>query len=169
MFNRGNGVKSFIFFHFLTYNGGVNLFVQLFLGSMMIGLTVAVHALALDWIVRLSRSIGIFSRSLSRRFRKPLNVGGIVLCVFGVHVAIIWLWAIVYMVRGCAPLVTLEDALYFSTITYTTLGYGDIILDSPCRMMSGVEAANGFILFGWTAAFIFEIVSQIYRREVEKL
>lgn len=153
----------------MSYNDGMILLIQLMLGSVMIGLTVAVHALALDWIVRFSRNVEALSRGLSRRFHKPLSVGCIVLCVFCVHVIIIWLWALLYMGKGCAPLAGLDEALYFSTITYTTLGYGDITLDHSCRMMSGIEAANGFILFGWTAAFIFEIVSQIYRREVEKL
>lgn len=145
------------------------LLTQLLLGSVMIGLTVAVHALALDRIVRLSRGIEDLSRNLSRRFQKPLSVGGIVLCVFCVHIAVMWLWTLLYLVMGCEPLAGFADALYFSTITYTTLGYGDIVLDRSCRMMGGIEAANGFILFGWTSAFIFDVVSRIYRREVEKL
>jgi hypothetical protein len=72
-------------------------------------------------------------------------------------------------VYECTPIVSLSDALYFSISSYTTLGLGDIILSESCRILSGVEAANGFILFGWTTAFIFAVVNGLYKREEKQL
>jgi hypothetical protein len=80
-----------------------------------------------------------------------------------------WLWALLYLALGCAPLANLSDALYFATVTYTTLGFGDIILEPSFRILSGIEAANGFLLFGWTTAFIFEVISQLYRSEARSI
>lgn len=56
---------------------------------------------------------------------------------------------------------TLEEALYFSTVTLTTLGYGDITLDEQWRLFASLEAANGIILFGWSTALIFAVVQRI--------
>ena len=62
---------------------------------------------------------------------------------------------------------TLEAALYFSTSAFTTLGMGDVVLSDEWRLMGSIEAANGFLLFGWSTAFIFEVMSQLYRKEAE--
>ena len=58
----------------------------------------------------------------------------------------------------------LETALYFSTVTYTTLGYGDVVLTPPWRVLASLEAANGILLFGWTTAFLFMVVRRIWQR-----
>lgn len=93
----------------------------------------------------------------------------IVASVFTVHVAQIWLWAFVYLAIGAEPLNDFSETLYFATVTYTTLGYGDVTLEPSFRMLSAVEGANGFLLFGWTTAFIFEVIGQLYKRETMEL
>jgi voltage-gated potassium channel Kch len=55
--------------------------------------------------------------------------------------------------------------LYFSTTTFTTVGYGDVFLDKEWRLLSAFQSANGFIMFGWSTAFIFEIMSKLYKEE----
>jgi hypothetical protein len=62
------------------------------------------------------------------------------------------LWAGFYVMVGALP--TFEDAIYFSLVTFTTLGYGDITLDEKWRVLAAFEAANGIIMFGWTTAII---------------
>jgi hypothetical protein len=66
-----------------------------------------------------------------------------------------WIWAGVFM--GAGAFGELEPALYFSVVTLTTLGYGDIILDERWRLIAGVCAANGLLLFGLCAAFLVEL------------
>lgn len=145
------------------------LTIQLLIGAFMIGLSVAVHAVALDIIIRHTDDFEKPVRKLMKSHWKPVVTSGVVLAVFVSHVIIIWLWGVLYHVMGCAPLETFSDALYFAMVVYSTLGFGDIVLDESCRMLSGIEGANGFILFSWTAAFIFEIVGQIYRKEAKAL
>lgn len=145
------------------------LFTQLMIGAFMIGLTVAVHAVALDFIIR---HIGYFEQPVRRIVKKSwksLVTGGVVVTVFAVHVVIIWLWAGLFMAMQCSPLQSFSETLYFATVAYTTIGFGDIVLGESCRMLSGISGADGTILFGWTAAFIFEVVGQIYRKEASTL
>ena len=55
-----------------------------------------------------------------------------------------------------------ENAFYFSMVTYTTLGCGDIVLDERWRLLSSFEAANGIIMFGWTTAIVIYVVQRVY-------
>jgi len=69
------------------------------------------------------------------------------------------IWAAVYLLVGAMP--ALEPALYFSTVTFTTLGYGDLTLSESWRLLGSFEAANGIILIGWTTALIFAFVHRM--------
>lgn len=147
----------------------MNLFSELAIGGGMIATTVVIHAITMDTIMN---RVVIFYRALRAslgHFAKPAIASLIVVSLFTAHVINIWLWASLYLHLDAPPLNTLSDALYFSTVTYTTVGYGDIVLSQNFRMLSGIEAANGMLLFGWTTAFIFEIITKIYRREADFL
>lgn len=146
----------------------MRLFEQLLIGSGMIGVTVMLHAIALDFIIRNAFLIEKRIKRATDFLWQPLMSAIIVISVFASHVFHIWLWAFLYTLLNAGPLQNFSEALYFSTVTYATLGYGDIVLGTGFRMLSGVEAANGFIMFGWSTAFIFEIISQLYRRETTK-
>ena len=70
------------------------------------------------------------------------------------------IWAGTYLAVGAIS--GLEPALYFSTVTFTTLGYGDVVLDDRWRLLGSIEAGNGIIMFGWTTALIFAAVHRVY-------
>ncbi len=147
----------------------MNLFLQLLIGTAMIGLTVSVHGAALDLVMKNAGHWETKVKRLAQKLYKPVVSITVVLALFTAHIVEIWLWAALYLLLDCLPNNTLSEALYFSTVTYTTVGYGDIVLVDGFRMMSGIEAANGFLLFGWTTAFIFEIMSRIYKHEIKSL
>lgn len=73
------------------------------------------------------------------------------------HIAQITLWAAAYSHVGAVsdPL----TAGYFSLVTYTTVGYGDVLVGEQWRMLAGVEALTGILMCGWSAGFFFSIVS----------
>lgn len=78
------------------------------------------------------------------------------------HLLEIILWALAYLflLPGDA-IETFEEAAYFSVVTYTTLGYGDItLLDHQWRLLSGIEALDGILLAGWSAALLFLVVQR---------
>jgi hypothetical protein len=143
--------------------------MELLIGALMTGISVIIHAVSLDIIIRHTDDFERYVRKFLKSHWKPVVTGSVVLAVFCGHVIIIWCWAFLYHLMSCAPLEGFSDALYFATVVYSTLGFGDIVLEKGCRMLSGVEGANGFILFSWTAAFIFEVVGQIYKKEAKML
>jgi voltage-gated potassium channel Kch len=55
-----------------------------------------------------------------------------------------------------------EESLYFSTVTVTTVGYGDIVLPREWCQLATFEAMNGWIIFGWATALIVAIVQRLY-------
>ena len=86
----------------------------------------------------------------------------ILLVVFGIfvlHTSEIWLYAIVYRMLGETS--GFEEALYFSTVTFASLGYGDIVLSPRWRLLSAVEGANGVILIAWSTAFLLTVTARL--------
>jgi hypothetical protein len=142
---------------------GFMFFFQLLIGAVLVILTVIIHAVSLERLMIALKKIGPF---LFRKFRRHWKIPLIVITVGGVflaHIVEIWVWAAFYLWVGA--LGDLEDALYFSTSTFTTVGYGDVVLQKEWRLISSFQAANGFLLFGWSTAFIYEIMSKIYKNE----
>ena len=68
-------------------------------------------------------------------------------------------WAAVYLAMGAVQGV--ETALYFSMVTFTTVGYGDVVLDERWRLLASFEAVNGVIMFGWTTAIVLHALLQV--------
>lgn len=71
----------------------------------------------------------------------------------------VWIWALAYDLLGVFP--TLEESLYFSIVSYTTLGFGDVILPREWRILSGMTSTNGFLNFGMITALMIEAVRQV--------
>ncbi|MCB1652333.1 MAG: two pore domain potassium channel family protein [Alphaproteobacteria bacterium] len=138
--------------------------LELIIGAVLIGITVIIHALALDYIIRHLESAGPWFFRKFRRFWKTGALTVSVLGVFMAHIVQIWLWALFYF--GVSALPTFEECLYFSTSSFTTVGFGDVVLEvNNWRLISSFQSANGFILFGWSTAFIFEIMSRLYETD----
>jgi hypothetical protein len=76
------------------------------------------------------------------------------------HLTQIGLWAVVFWRARELP--TLETALYFSLATYTTIGFGDVVLGPGWRVLAGIEGLTGLLLVGWSTAFVFAVVNRMY-------
>ncbi|MEZ5579160.1 MAG: potassium channel family protein [Candidatus Competibacteraceae bacterium] len=80
------------------------------------------------------------------------------------HVVEVTLWALTYILLPGDQLDTFEKSLYFSVVSFTTLGYGDITLtDSEWRLLSGIEALDGILLVGWSTALLFIVVQRSWK------
>jgi uncharacterized membrane protein len=77
------------------------------------------------------------------------------------HLIEIALWAFCFYILGCLP--DIESAFYFSGSSYSTLGYGDIILPKQWRMLGPAEGLSGILLCGLSTGFFFAVVSRVYR------
>ncbi len=73
----------------------------------------------------------------------------------------VWLWAIVF--QQMAVFSTLEEAVYYSLVAYTTLGLGDVIVPKELRLLGGMTGANGFLMFGLMTAMITDTLRHVRR------
>ena len=133
------------------------------IGTALLAATVLIHAIGTSaWV-----------RYLGRKYPPDLPWNGTramlilvnsALVVVALHTLeiIIWAWAYLAIVP-LDELASFEEAVYFSFVTFTTLGYGDITLTEGYRLLSGIEALNGLILVGWTTAMIFSVVQHVWR------
>lgn len=132
------------------------MIAHLALGSLLIVINVAIQAEMFGAFNKRLEQIMVFLR---RRFRRFANTATLIVGVLFVLMVItvqIWIWAIAFMLTGAVA--GLEPALYFTTVSFTTLGFGDITLDPDWRLLSGITAANGFLSFGWSTAYMVELV-----------
>ena len=79
------------------------------------------------------------------------------------HISQTFVWAICYYIHPTTSVdfQSFSEALYFSLVTFTTLGYGDITMNSPWRLLSGIEAINGIMLIGWSTAMMYSLIQKI--------
>ena len=76
------------------------------------------------------------------------------------HIAEIAIWALFYLLVGCLP--DVESAVYFSGATYTTVGYGDLVLPVKWRVLAPVEGLTGILMCGLSASIFFAMNEKIY-------
>ncbi len=100
------------------------------------------------------------------QFRRAVLIWLITLWMFLAIVLEAWLWALVYLFQSSITVIPdPETAFYFSMVTYTTLGYGDVVLTGQWRTLASIQAANGLIIFGWTTALIFYFIQKLYHKD----
>ena len=128
------------------------LFANLLLATLMVAITVVVHFLGLTGLISFAKRRIAVRPLRATVVRQGVMILAVVFGLFALHTIEIWLYAALYMVLGEFP--TLEEALYFSTSTFTTVGFGEITLDENWRVLSAIESANGFLLIGWSTAYL---------------
>jgi len=77
-----------------------------------------------------------------------------------IHLVQIAVWGTFYFWQECLP--DAESAFYFAGVTYTTIGYGDLVLQQPWRMLGPVEGLTGILMCGLSAGVFFAVLSRIY-------
>lgn len=137
----------------------MTLSMQLGVATLVVGATVLVHLTGLATLLAILRR---HRHASSRLLAAFFNTMVIILAAFGLfalHSIEIWAWAGLY--RWLGAFADFEHALYFSTSTYVTIGYGDLVLPPGSRMLGAIEGASGIILIGWSTAFFFSIVDRM--------
>ncbi len=133
---------------------------QILIGSAMVALTVVIHTAGLIGLIACFKTFSSWIVG-KRKYIAMMRVLVITIVgIFIVHTVEIWIWAVLY--RWLGEFESMERALYFSTVTFTTLGYGDITLQERWQLLSSFEAANGIILFGVSTAFVFGVMRKLF-------
>ena len=133
------------------------MLIQLFLATIMSLFTVVIHLTGLALLVRILRS--------HHRLVRPLMGAPVAILmiatatIFAIHTAEIWLYAILYVLLGAFG--NFEVALYFSTVTYSSVGYGDVLLSREWRILGAIEGATGILMIGWSTAFLVSMLGQL--------
>jgi len=134
------------------------------IGAAVVALTVAIHAVGTTSWVRFVATRYLNEDGTWGTRRTLGAITSTVIVLISLHAIQITVWAAAY--RAVLPdgeLETFEKALYFSFVTFTTLGYGDITLSEGWRVLSGIQALNGIILVGWTTALLFAVVQRSWQ------
>jgi voltage-gated potassium channel Kch len=101
----------------------------------------------------------------SRFISKSALLGTSVLVILLIHFFEAWIWAVIYFVIG--EFTDLGQATYFSVVTATTLGYGDITLSEKWQLLASIEAMGGLILFGASTAYLIEVMRYFFTENRE--
>jgi hypothetical protein len=133
--------------------------LQIIIGLVVILATAVVHANVLSVALRKNQKMTKWVQSNPTHWRTTVAFSVSVTWVMAAHLIEVFLWSSVYMSLGIFE--ELEVAVYFSLVAYTTLGFGDVILPEQWRILAGLTAANGFLVFGWSTAFQVEYVSRL--------
>ena len=122
------------------------MLVQIAIGFVLILVTTVIHAFAMRMAFRVTGWAHAERWNLRHTWTVSTLTAGFVVMMFFAAVLEATVWAGTYLVSGAFD--NLEPAFYFSMVTFTTLGFGDIVLDPSWRILSAIEAANGIIMFG---------------------
>ena len=139
------------------------MLIQLTIGGALIVLT-GVLATLVWWGLELNLSrLSVWSRRPPHGPKLAVLLGiSLIWTVFMLTVAA-WVWAIAY--RALGIFATFEESLYFSLVAFTTLGFGDLLLPDDWRLLGGLAAANGLILFGLLTAMLVEALRSTRSRQ----
>lgn len=133
---------------------------NLLIGTSIVILCVLFHVGAL---VKLASSINNIDKkmNLNSSTNNAMFLMGIaVLFILAIHTIEAWAWGAVYIALG--EFDSVVDALYFSVVTSTTLGYGDITLSDQWRLLSSFESMGGMILFSASTAFLLGLMRSLF-------
>jgi len=134
-------------------------------GLLMVCATTLVQATFMVPGIRFVRWRVSRSRRINRHSYEAALVSMFTAWMFVAMVLEALIWALFYRYHpAITELPDLETAFYFSMATFTSVGYGDVVLSGRWQMLASLEGANGVIMFGWTTALIFYVVQDVYTR-----
>ena len=136
------------------------MLAPLLLGSLMVVGNMIIQIFVLLLMVRmLMRRLEVIQNRDSLLYQtRALSV--LVFVLFFGHVLQFATWALLFLHIG--QFQDFETAFYHSSVNFTSLGYGDIVMDSPWRILGGMEAANGVLMFGLSAGALLSMMNRIF-------
>lgn len=146
------------------------MLVSIVAGLILACITIAIHALGttawIGWLRSSARQSKKRTDSTTARRLKVLCSTAVVL--LSLHIIEVVVWALAYiLVVGGKQFQGFEDSVYFSTVTFASLGYGDVVISGPRRLLSAIQSMVGLLVFGWSSALLFAVVQRFLMNEDE--
>ncbi len=130
---------------------------KLLIAFVLMALCVTIHAMGMALLLRwMKRRPEPVERILSASWLLIRVAGWIIL----MHLLQIVVWGVFYVCSDGMP--SFQSAVYFSAVTYTTTGYGDLVLPQAWRIVGGVEALTGILMCGFSTGLFFAVVTRIF-------
>lgn len=125
---------------------------------LLTAVTVLVHGFGTMWLV--SSILKIWEKKWSKAslLRLQFLLARVVMVLFILHMLEAAIWAGFYVWSGALP--DFHTAFYFSICSYTTVGYGDVVLGPEWRLVGGFESCVGVLMLGWSTGILFALVSR---------
>jgi Ion channel len=141
------------------------MLVQIAVGTLILLANILVAALASLVLEVAFRRWHRWLISAPQRPKLLLMLVLVGIWVLGVVTVCVWIWALALWSLGAFP--TLEEAVYFSLVAFSTLGLGDIVAPLEWRILSVMAAVNGFLSFGLLTALMVEALRQVRLSQLE--
>jgi Ion channel len=125
---------------------------KLLVAWCLMAVCVTIHATGLASVMRWRRGLPNTAQGVWPWTWLSIRLAGWIILLHLIEIA---LWAFYYAWTLAMP--DLQSALYFSAVTYTTTGYGDLVLPPEWRLLGGVEALTGILMCGWSTGFFFAV------------
>jgi len=134
------------------------MLLKIFIAFSLVAATVSVHAAGLTLLLRAL----IKSHALGSTRFWPVTwlLIRVAWSLIFIHVIEITVWALFYLWRGCLP--DAGAAFYFAGVTYTTIGYGDLLLPEPWRLLAPIEGLTGILMCGLSTGVFLVVVSRLF-------
>ncbi len=137
------------------------MLVAILTSCLLAALTVCIHAAGIALLLR--SWMRMHEQSPTAFFNITRMLLNMIWWLILLHLTEISLWALFYLWRGCLP--NAEAAFYFSGVTYTTIGYGDLVLAKPWRLLAPLEGLVGVLMCGLSMGYFFVVVNRIHQRQ----
>lgn len=137
---------------------------QIVWGSIYLGICFIIEIIFLTWCTQVIRVMSLRLEQ-SKKFltiAAPICIS--LVFIVTIHTFQVWLWAIVWVLGDVLP--DWNSALYFSLVTFTTLGYGDIVLGEQLRIFGAFASVTGLLSFGLSTAFMVAVMTEVFKEEL---
>ena len=143
----------------MTQNQQFAILLPLVVGAGVVVSTILVHALALAATVNFLRHERKLGRAGAGALIDLAIFALVISFAFVAHLIEIAFWAVLFVL--CGEFQEFGTAYYHSAVNYTTLGYGDLLLTPSWRFLEPLEATNGALMFGVSAAMVFAVIQRL--------
>ena len=135
------------------------MILEVALGILLTVFTVIIHALCTLHVLRMIETDSIRTWAPHSHFTRMASVATLVVVLLLAALLESASWAVAFFSMGAFD--NFESAMYFSMVTFTTLGYGDLTPAEGWRLLAGLEAACGIIMFAWSTALLIALMNRL--------